>query len=210
MSNSRGLSSTVETAIVAPVVPLVFFGEFQFASGTVRLWTGRGSKSWNSQTWDGLGELLGFAPIDETTEFGAAGLSFTLSGVPSAKVSLALTDNYRGRLCKLWMAVADDSGAILDAYQIFGGRMDVMTIEDTGEVSRITLQAESRLIDLGRARSSRYTNAEQQLRFAGDKGLEFVAKLAEKPLNWGVPYATPAASPGYSGAAVAANRTSLE
>lgn len=199
MSNSRGLSSTVETAVVAPVVRLAFFGEFQFASGTVRMWSGIGSKSWNGNTWDGFGSMLGFSPVDETTEFGAAGLTFTWSGIPSTAISLALTDNYRGRLCRLWLAVLDESFAVLDTYQIFAGRMDFMTIDDSGDTSTISLQVESRLIDLGRARASRYTDAEQQLRYPGDKGLEFVAKLAERPLNWGVPYPTPSYSPGYSG-----------
>ncbi len=199
MSNSRGLSATVEGAITASVVRLAFFAEFQFVSGTLRLWSGIGTKSWNSQSWDGFGEMLGFSPVDETTEFGASGLAFTWNGVPSAALSLALNDNYRGRACALWLAVCDESWAVLDAYQIFAGRMDVMAIEDTGDTCRITLQAESRLIDLGRARTARYTDAEQQRRFPGDKGLEFVAKLAERPLNWGVPYSAPATAPGYNG-----------
>lgn len=198
---ARDLPSAVATAIVQPVVKLAFFVEFQFASGAVRMWTGNGDKSWNSQTWTGAGDFGGISPVDETTEFGAAGLTFTLSGVPSSTVALALTDAYRGRNCKLWLVILDASDAVVDSYQIFAGRMDVMTIDDSGEVSRISIQVESRLIDLARARAQRYTDAEQQLKFPGDLGLQYVAKLAEKPLNWGVPAPTTPAAAGYGGGA---------
>lgn len=197
---SRNLPSAVATAIAATKVHLAFFAEFQFASGTLRMWSGHGDKSWNSQTWTGGGDHVGISPIDETTEIGAAGMAFTLSGVPSSLRALALADNYRGRLCKAWLAILDSSEAVVDAYQIYGGRMDVMTIEASSPTtSIITLKSESRLIDLFRARTSRYTNAEQERLSAGDTSLSRVAKLAERPLPWGVPPAQAASSSGGSG-----------
>ena len=199
---SRNLPSAVASAVVAAVVNVRFFGEFQFASGTVRLWTGAGSKIWNAQTWTGAGDFAGISPVDETIAGGAAGLLFTLSGVPASTLAIALADNYRGKPCKLWLAIVDATEAIVDTYQLFGGRMDVMNIEDAGNDSRIGIQAESRLIDLTRPRSLRYTDAEQRRLFAGDLGLEFVAKLAEKALHWGVPGAV---APAYGGGGGDAN-----
>jgi len=196
----RDLPSAVATAIAAKVVPLAFFAEFQFASGTLRMWSGRGDKVWDSQTWTGAGEFGGISPADETSEIGASGLAFTLSGVPNSLRALALGDNYRGRVCKAWLAILDASENVTGAYQFFGGRMDVMTITAAGETSRISIQSESRMIDLFRARSSRYTDAEQQRISPGDTSLSRVAKMAERPLPWGQPgTAAPAASaPSYS------------
>jgi len=204
---AREMPAAVSTAIQGAVVHLALFGEFQFASGTVRMWTGAGDKSWSGQTWTGGGNLVGISPIDETTEVSAAGLNFTLNGVPSSLVGTALADAYRGRPCKLWLAILDAAEAVVDVVQVFAGRMDVMTIADAGETATITLQAENRLVDLRRPRSSRYTNEEQQRLFAGDVGLEFVAKLAEKPLYWGVPAGSAASAPLYSGAAGGDDRT---
>jgi hypothetical protein len=195
---ARDLPVAVASAITQPVVPLAFFAELQFASGTVRMWSGFGTKSWNGQNWSGAGDFGGLSPVDESTEVRAAGLAFTLSGIPSNSIALALGDSYRGRPCKLWMAILDDAEAIVGAHQIFAGRMDVMKIDDTGETATISVQAESRLVDLRRPRSLRYTDAEQQRLFAGDVGLEYVAKLAEKPLFWGVP-APGGTAPGYGG-----------
>ena len=134
---ARNLPSAVATAIAQKIVRLAFFAEFQFASGTVRLWTGYGSKSWNSQTWTGAGDFGGVSPVSETTEVGAPGLTFTLSGIPSDSLALALGDAYRGRPCKLWLAILDASDAVVDAYMVFGGRMDVLQIEDGGETAVI-------------------------------------------------------------------------
>lgn len=200
---ARDLPTAVATAIAQPVVRLAFFAEFQFASGTLRVWTGAGNKSWSAQTWSGVGEFAGLSPVDETTEIGAAGLTFSLNGISSSLLALALDDAYRGRACKLWLAILDANDAVVDAHQIFAGRMDVMSIVDGGETGSITLQAENRLVDLTRARSLRYTDAEQQRLFPGDLGCAYVAKLAEKPIYWGVapPHSSSSGSFGGGGGA---------
>ena len=41
-------------------------------------------------------------------------------------------------------------------------------------------------IDWERSRIRRYTNQDQQQKFSGDKGLEFIQELQEKELFWGV------------------------
>lgn len=196
---SRNLPSPVASGLAQRVVPLAFFAEFQFASGPLRMWSGYGDKAWNSATWTGAGEFGGISPADETSELGASGLTFSLSGIPNSLRALALADNYRGRLCKAWLAILDAAGNVTGAYQFYGGRMDVLTITAAGETSTISVRSESRLIDLFRARTSRYTNAEQQRLSPGDTSLSRVAKLAERPLPWGVPAAAPATAPRYAG-----------
>ena len=64
--------------------------------------------------------------------------------------------------------------------------MDVMTIEDAGETASISLSAESRLIDLERARVRRFTDNDQQNQFSGDTSLRFVASLQDKEIAWGL------------------------
>jgi hypothetical protein len=181
------------------VAQLALLAEFDFASGTVRFWTGYGQQTWNGVVWTGSGNFGGVSPIDETTTIGAATLSFTLSGVPSDIIALALGDAYRGKPCKLWLAAVNDSGVIQGAYQIFGGRMDIMKIADSGTTCTITLNAENQLIDLGRARDVRYTDEEQQRLFPGDRGLEYVAKLSEQLIYWGI--ASPASGTAPAAAA---------
>jgi hypothetical protein len=195
---SRELPSSMTTAVTAPLMRVAAFAEFEFASGTLRMWSGYADIVWNSVTWTGGGDMVGISEIDETTEIGAAGMTFELNGADTALVALALTDAYQGRPCRLWIAeMAADFASVTSAYQLFGGRMDVMRPLVGPEETSISLAAESRLIDLLRPRTLRYTNAEQQRLYPGDRALEYVAKIAEKPLYWGVP-PTGAAAPHYA------------
>lgn len=193
---SRELPATVAAAIAGKVVSTAFLAEFSFASGPLRLWTGYSTLTWQGNDWVGAGHFVGLSPVDETTEIGAAGLSFTLSGLPQGLIATALAEPYRNRPCRLLLAILDDDEEVLDAYQVFAGRMDVMRIMEAADSSTVTVQAENRLIDLGRPRSIRYTDAEQQRLFPGDLGLQYT-KNAETPLYWGVP-PTGAAAPHYA------------
>lgn len=79
----------------------------------------------------------------------------------------------------------DFTTLIADPFLIFDGRMDTAEIADGGDTATITLTAESRLRDLERVRTRRYTDADQQSRFPGDKGLEYVPSLQDKQIVWG-------------------------
>lgn len=195
---ARDLPTAVTTAIAQRVVPLACFAEFEFSDGTVRMWNGYEPVEWQGETWLASGDFAGISTIDETTEIGASGLAFTLSGIPSSILALAYGSAYRGRPCRLWIATINTAGEITGGVQVFGGLMDIMPIDDQGETSSITIQAESRMVDLGRARTSRYTDAEQQALYPGDRGCEYVTSLAEKPLPWGVATPASAASASYN------------
>lgn len=195
---SRSLEAAVATGVVAPVVPFALFAEFAFASGTLRMWSGVGAFAWVGETWLGLGDLTGVGTLDETTEIGASSLTFSLSGVPSGLRALALGQGYRGRPCKLWLAILSaDLTTVVGSTLIFGGRMDTMPLTAGSDTtSSISIVAENRLVDLRRSRPSRYTDAEQRLLDATDTGLSRIAKLAERPFHWGVAAPARAASPG--------------
>jgi len=179
---TAGMISEVAKATVRPAL-LAFF---DFASGAVRVWTGTRDVSFGGNTFTGLGDLVQVSPIQEVRGTRPNGLTFTLNGVPSASITIALADAYRGRTCTLWLGFIDSSEALIaDPVQIFSGRMDVLKISDTGDTSSITVQAESRFIELERSRELRYTDQTQRQLFAGDLGLEFVAALQDAEIPWG-------------------------
>ena len=193
---ARDLTTATKNAAIAAEVQAVMLFYADYSSGAVRLWNCYGDLSWNSQTWSGIGDFGGVDVIEESSEIRANGAVFILNGIPSASVSLALTDNYQGRTCSLWLGFLNTStGALIaDPYQLFSGRMDVMTINDGADTATITLQAENLLVDLNRPRERRYTHEDQLIDYAGDLGLEYVAGLQEKPIHWGP--AAPAAASG--------------
>ena len=62
--------------------------------------------------------------------------------------------------------------------------MDIAKLMRTGTAT-ITLNCESRLIQLERPKNRRYTHEDQQERLTGDLGFEFVTDLQDKEIIWG-------------------------
>jgi hypothetical protein len=183
---SRGASTAFKTAAAAGNVTPALLAYFDFSGGEVRLWSGIGDLSWGGNTYTGAGDLVQVDPVQETNEVRANGLSFRLNGMPSAMVTRILGEHYRGRSCKLWLALFDASAAIIaDPLLLFSGRMDQCLLDDTGESCSITVAAESRLLDLQRPRERRRTDEDQRGLFAGDLGFAYVSGLQDREVVWG-------------------------
>ena len=182
----RDLTSGVQTAIAADQVSPILFFQGEFASGTVRVWSGIGDLSWNSVTWTGVGSLGGISAIQESEDVQANGVTVTLSGIPSDLISLTLDDAVQGKTGKVYFGFLDASGAVIaDPILMFEGRLDIPSIQEDGETSVIQITYESRLIELQKAKQSLYTHEEQKTRFAGDLGFEYVPSLQDLNITWG-------------------------
>ncbi len=68
---------------------------------------------------------------------------------------------------------------------LFDGRMDIMTVEDSGDGAYIKLNAESNLVRLGRTHSRRYTHQDQKNYYSSDRGLDLVNEIQEQVSIWG-------------------------
>lgn len=182
---SRELTSLVSDELAKQVVAPIILYEGEFDGGTVRLWTGVGTLSWNGQSWVGRGEFLGFDAIEETTEVVAKGMQITLNGQESALVAVALAQCRMGKRGTLWLGFLDSAGAVIsDPVQIFGGLLDVPTIQRNGDSSAISVSYESRLVGLTNPNDRRYTPEDQKIEFPTDTGFDFVAGLQDAQLVW--------------------------
>lgn len=189
---SRDLTSAANTAVQAEVVRPVVFVELDFSSGFVRANSSPYTLSFDAdadmvdEDFLGVGGLGGISPISEGADTKARNISLTLSGVDPALIATTLTEYYQGRPCKVWNGFLDSGHKLIaDPILVFWGRMDTMDV-DMGETATITVTAESRLADWDRPRSARLTNEEQQARYPGDRGLEFVQQVADQEIRWGV------------------------
>ena len=182
---SRDFTTAFQNELSASTIEPFFAVKLNFDSGALRLWTGYGQITVASETYTGGGELLSISPVQETVEVAARGASVSLNGIDASLITYALTENYQTRSAKIFLGFLSSGSVVSDPYLAFDGRMDVLNIDDTGETANITLTAESRLIDLERARLRRYTSDDQKLRHPNDTGLDFVASLQEKEIGWG-------------------------
>ncbi len=158
--------------------------DLSFDSGAVRLWNGYSDLEIDGETYIGSGNLLQISDIEETGEIAARGVTMTLSGLDPAIISIALQENYQNRTAKIYLGAITPAGDV-QSYQVFGGRLDVMSIEESAETATIAVTAENRLIDLERPRTRRFTSEDQKSLFPGDLGLDYVNDLQDKTLDWG-------------------------
>ena len=199
---ARDLTSGVITEITAVRLRPVLFVEIEFDTGTTRVWSGVGDKSWDGKTWTGVGTLGQISPIRESSQIQAVGLKLSLSGIPSSMVNNVLDETRQGKPAKIWLGFLDESeNIIVDPYRSFSGRVDTATIVEGGDTSTATITVENLLIDLTRPRGGRHTMESQNAIFAGDKGFDYVASLQEKDLQWGfgspIPWTTGGGGQGH-------------
>jgi len=181
----RGLTNDMVTEVSASQLSPILLASLSFAT-PVHIWTGYGTITVGSTAYLGIGTLGSISPVEETTDLAARGISMQLSGVPTAMLSVALTENYQGRECSVLFGALEASGALVSSpVTIFSGRMDVMSINDDGQNATIGMSAENKLVDFRRPREVRYTDQEQKNLFPSDKGLEFVTAIQEKQIYWG-------------------------
>ena len=187
---ARSITTAFKNAIKSSVVRPFLAVELEFSTGTLRFWNGYGDLSMTAggslNTFTGLGDLLGVSPISESDQIEAIGASLSLTGIKSSFISTALTGNYTNRNASIFFGVFDTSkNVISDVYTLFKGKMDIMKIDEGSESATITLNLENRLIALDRPLNRRFTHEDQQERFSGDLGLEFVPDLQDKEIIWG-------------------------
>lgn len=182
---TRGLTPEQAFASGAPVTNLAVLVELEFDPEPMRLWTGIGNLRWGNRTFAGAGTLLGVGEVEEAAEVRSAVTTLSLSGVPGEVIDAALHVDWQGKPATIWLALLTQAAELLgEPVQVLAGRMDTLSWQE-GETATISLSVENRLVDLDRPRVRRYTDADQQAEFPGDKGFEFVASIVEKELTWG-------------------------
>jgi len=183
---SRNLSSAMESAVEADLVRPIVLVTCAFDSGDLNLWNGIGNLTVNSVDYVGAGTLLDIGEIAESAELQANGIVVTLSGITDPLLSKARDEDYQGRELTVKLGAMDATNAVITSPVIvFSGFMDVMTINDSAETATIQVSVENRLIEFERTRVRRYTAEDQKIDYPTDKGLEFVAEMAEKEIIWG-------------------------
>jgi hypothetical protein len=179
---SRELSTTVSNAIDQEVVQPFFAVDIDFDSGPLYVWSGYGDLAINTKVYLGAGDLLNISSLSETVEMEAKGATISMSGIPSSFLNKAQTEPYQGREVRIYFGVTDNPAGYVE---VFSGELDQMNIDEGPETSTVIVTAENILVKLERPITRRFSNADQQSRFSGDKGLEFVADLQDKQILWG-------------------------
>jgi hypothetical protein len=181
---SRDIPTIIADSINANEVSVFWACDLLFDSpNEIYFWSGIGDLELDGNTYTGAGDLISISEIRESSDIAAYGAQLTLSGIPNELVELALQEPYQGRKANVRFGVVTPPSTYT-VFTVFSGEMDQMDINMGPETTTISLDVESRLIDLERPRIRRYTDGDQRARFPNDRGLEFLTRLQSESLNW--------------------------
>lgn len=179
----RTITSDALTVLSGPAMGLALLVQMSF-SPVVRLASGSVAIQYDGQLYYGAGALGAVEAVrDEVNS--TQGLRFTLSGVPSEYVALALQEEARGVACTVRLAVLHpDTHALMDAPLLWSGTLDQMPIAYGNTTSTIGVSGVHKGALLRRPKPLRYTDGDQQRLHAGDTSLRFVVSQSQKQDVW--------------------------
>jgi hypothetical protein len=159
--------------------------QITFKSQTVYCWSGPGSLVWNGQTFKGVGDLGKVGDISEGVSTQASGTTVTLSGIDPLILGECMTDIQLGATARIWKGAWSNGAIVGTPYQIFRGQVDKPSFDVSSKTLAITLALESRIVNLQRASSRRYTSADQRVNYPTDSAFGWVEQLNDLALVWG-------------------------
>lgn len=171
--------------IAGPTLGLVSLVRMQFSSGTIALNTSNSPHDWGGDTYVGASALTALAEVlDGPGEI--KGLSFTLSGIDSAYLALALDDAamVQGTPLILRVGIVGAYNVLIDAPIVWAGTLDTMSIQEDGDTCTIQVTAEGASVDLLRGAAYTYNDGDQRALYPGDRAFEYVTPQSDKPVVW--------------------------
>jgi hypothetical protein len=126
----RALTAEMAQEISQRNVKPVLMAELQFDSGTLYMWNGNGTLTWEGNDYMGAGNLVGVSSMEETQNIEAKGIICTLSGVPTTLLALTLLERTRGRPFRMWLAAIDDTPVPTLGVKLLTESGDLLLTED--------------------------------------------------------------------------------
>lgn len=170
--------------------------ELDFAAATVYLTTAPVDVSSGGHIYNGLGAQLAVSGVAESEDAGADRITLSVPVVDVAMLAAVLgpASTYRGRAVRLALQLFDETFApVGSAVPRWAGYMEPVKVTrsaatpETGGAGAGRIEMPCNRAGMARARNYqglRHTNAQQLVRYPGDRGLEYMQALIEAPALW--------------------------
>lgn len=181
------LPETVAALAAGDRVSVASLFQFNFQSQTQRYWDGIGSLVAGGFEWMGSGKLISAAGLEQSINLSAPQATFTLTGATDEMMAYAAASEFEvtGRPCSVYIQFLSAPGVPLDdPIAIWAGVMDVMSFEAGVKNQTISLTAETLFVGRNRSSYGYMTSTDQEARWPGDLGMEFMAVLMNRTVNW--------------------------
>jgi len=147
--------------------------------------SGLGIIVFDTNNYLGVGILGGVAGLDETETVVPTSVKLSLNGLDSDLLAESMNASNFGDRVTLYFGYRNDDGTLIaDPWIFWKGRVESSDLV-AGTENIITVTIQHDLAILKKNIGTRYTDEEQQRRFAGDTAFRFVSQMQIVQLNWG-------------------------
>jgi len=190
----RDVSTTNLNALDNPnIIDGITFVKIQLDGLTILLHNHVGNIVVGSDTYLGLGGLGRISDIVENNEITNEPLTLQLATITDETVHIVkdiaqsvVDEDWRGRKVEVFIGIPDPITQILvdDPFIVFSGEVShIFRTVDMGQFD-LNVVCVRRWADWSRKNERRYTDAEQQSRYSGDKFFQFVASMETRQIPW--------------------------
>ena len=181
---SRDISATNLAEINASHIQPVTMVNLGFDT-PVYVHSGIGTITYDGNDYLGVGQLGAVGNMGESEDLTPSPLSLTLSGVDSSLVSEALDSGNYGDVVTIYEGYRQDDGTLVDdPWVVWKGAYEFSSVSlDKSSIISVTIKHD--LSALSEKDGGRYSDEDQQVRFSGDVGFQFVADTSGIKLHWG-------------------------
>lgn len=174
----------------SPHVARAWFGEFNLPSGVRRLHSGTERVSVGGQTWEGVadpvsGQMVSISQVQDPRFGEAASVQITIAS-PTVSFFKSVKDDARtieGRGADIyWAAFDQETFEVLMFKRLFPGQMSAPELIREFGVRKFRIVVESQWHAFGFSFGGKWNHSDQQRRYSGDLGMEFVG--VEISENW--------------------------
>lgn len=178
------LSATNQAEVEKATLSETLMVKLEFST-PVYVHSGTGVITYDSNDYLGIGHYGEISNVTETEALRPSSLRLQLTGVESSLLSEALDSGNFGDPVTIFCGYRTDDGALIDTPWIeWKGFFEYASISE-GKENVISVVVQHDLGVLPEKNGARFSDEDQQVRFPGDLGFQFVADMANVKLNWG-------------------------
>lgn len=169
----------------AGVFEPIFFVEISHSEGeTLNFSTGTHPYEFDGKVWNPVSYLGKIGDVQEVLGIEVGRMQVALTGIPGFLYPQVANIRYRSKKMRVLIGLMRDTLMMAQPKTLFTGKVVEYNLQAGPEMG-IVLTGASNLVTVKRSNVSRYTHADQRIKFPNDKGLIFVADLKNLSLQWG-------------------------
>ena len=187
-----GTTITAKSAIGDPTYVSTFHGSREQSTMTVTFseaseLTGKQFLAFEGYyPYQANGFIMGLDGVQESSSINIGSLTLGVSSVNQTLVSDMLENGHLNRKVTIRRAFLDSDNDLISGavFQVYSGRIEGMTIKESGEESVMELSVANHWVDFNRDNGRQTNNTSQQHHFENDVSMEFAPQTGKK-LLWG-------------------------